>query len=332
MLCELLDEGGDGNVGALFDFNADRIQDALTFVKTGKIIPRALSVLARLQLKPATPAARKRMLRLPGEDVSNEFQLLQEVVHQELMLRPVEDTHRAALWKACQAQPLLLLWPREREKYGHHKHADAWWKVRQALIMKDTSLAVATYRAQSCAERGALASLRLWVQWGGVDPSIHDNHAFWRAALNGHLKVVQYLCALPPACGVDPGARDNVALRWAAIRGHLPMVQYLCTLDSTRGVNPSANDNNALQRSAANGHLDVVRYLCALDPSRGVDPSAGNNLALQLAVKYGHLDVVEFLYAPDPVRGVDNMLLRLAEECGQQNIARFFRASASQAT
>jgi hypothetical protein len=331
VLRELADGDEDGNVGALFDYNPHRIQHALTFVKTGEIIPSALSVLARLQLRPATPAARKRMLRLPGEPIPNEFQLLREVIHQELMLRPAKDARRAALWAACQTQSLLLLWSQEREKYEQERDADAWWDVRQALVVKDASPKVATHLALLCAERGALASLCLWVRWGGVDPSAADNQALRKAARNGHLGVVQYLCALPLVRGVDPGAADNKALRWAAAGGYLPVVQYLCALPPARGVDPGAPDNEVLWEAARYGHLPVVQYLCALPPARGVDPGANDNAALRWAAEHGHLPVVQYLCALPPACGVDpgalhNDALQGAAANGHLDVVQFLCA------
>ena len=117
------------------------------------------------------------------------------------------------------------------------------------------------------------ATLRLSVDRSG-DSSLDDIYAVGRAAAEGNLDVVRYLCELPVDRGVDPSANGNYAVRLAAKQGHLDVVRYLCELPANRGVDPSANGNYAVRFADEHGHSDVVRYLCELPTARGVNPSA----------------------------------------------------------
>jgi len=81
-----------------------------------------------------------------------------------------------------------------------------------------------------------------------------------RAAYNGHLPVVQYVCEQ----GADKEARDEYG-SWtpplnAAGKGHLTVVQYLCE----QGADKEARGKDgmtALHEAAQEGHLPVVQHV-----------------------------------------------------------------------
>ena len=132
------------------------------------------------------------------------------------------------------------------------------------------------------------------------------NYALHCAALNGHVAVVRYLCALPLDRGVEPGAHNRILnkrpLHSAATDGHIAVVQYLCELPAERGVDPRADDNVALRHAVHRGCTAVVRYLCELPLERGVDPSAGDNEAILAATANAHAGMVSYLCQLPPGR------------------------------
>ena len=307
-------------VAVLFNNDPQNILWALEYVCKGTVEPKSIAVLSRLLLSPATPEARRKMLLMPGEGATNEVALLRRVIHQELLLRPLDDPYRMRLWEACQERKIgraLLLWTTTKEQAKYTKYADSdlesivqagedpWWWMRHSLlnenvVWKEKSHAI----LMKCAQRGCIRSFRLFVKWVEVDGVFLNNLFHW-ASRHGHIAVVKCLCELDSSRGVNPSAKNNDALRSASYNGHIAVVKYLCELDSSRGVNPSAKNNDAFQRAAENGHLDVVKYLCELDSSRGVDPSADGNWALMQAALYGHIAVVRYLCELDPSRGVN---------------------------
>ncbi len=111
-----------------------------------------------------------------------------------------------------------------------------------------------------------------------------------RAAEQGHLDVVKYLCELPLDRNVKPGAHDCGALRTAVRNGHLPVAKYLCTLRD-RNVRPAACRYDVLE-AAAKGHLEVLKYLATL-PERMELFSVG--VVVSAAAYNGHAEVVDFL-------------------------------------
>jgi hypothetical protein len=135
----------------------------------------------------------------------------------------------------------------------------------------------------------SLEDVRSWNNW-----------ALRKAAENGHLPVVQYLCEKFQLTIQDVRSRDNEALRMAASRGHLQVVQYLCEYHDRENrqltIQDVRSDNNwALRGAAGNGHLAVVQFLCEKFQLTLQDVRTWNNRALLGAAMRGHLPVVQFL-------------------------------------
>ena len=72
---------------------------------------------------------------------------------------------------------------------------------------------------------------------------------------------MQFLCALPLACGVDPSARNNFPLRAAAKHGHADVVRCLCSLPAERGVDPTAGTRSALRVAVEQRNAALVQYI-----------------------------------------------------------------------
>ena len=71
----------------LFENDPTNIQRALDYVTKGYLEPKAISVISRLLLSPATQDAKDKMLLMPGEAVKNEVALLQQVMRTTMARR-----------------------------------------------------------------------------------------------------------------------------------------------------------------------------------------------------------------------------------------------------
>jgi ankyrin repeat protein len=129
-------------------------------------------------------------------------------------------------------------------------------------------------------------------------PASCDNLPLVRAAEQGHLDVVKYLCELPLDRNVKPGAHDCHALRVAVRNGHLPVVKYLCTLRD-RNVRPLACCYDVWE-AAAKGHLEVLKYLATLPEQIELFLGAVNSAAY-----YGQAEVVDILLSASTLNAQD---------------------------
>jgi ankyrin repeat protein len=117
------------------------------------------------------------------------------------------------------------------------------------------------------------------------DGDIHANNdqALYRAAINGHLDVVECLIKY----GADIHASNNRSLINASYYGRLSVVEYLIA----HGADIHANEDSALIYASENGHLDIIKCLI----SHGANVHARNDLALRWASENGHTAVIKLL-------------------------------------
>ncbi|KAL1740698.1 hypothetical protein HDZ31DRAFT_85291 [Schizophyllum fasciatum] len=118
----------------------------------------------------------------------------------------------------------------------------------------------------------------------GAIPDMEDKEgetALHKAALNGHMSVIQYL--VPDKADVQAQDADGwTALHNACSKGYLDIVRWLCEsagatepVDGKPGVDIKSKGGwTPLMNAASKGHLPVVQYLLR---KRNADPLVRNN-------------------------------------------------------
>ena len=89
-----------------------------------------------------------------------------------------------------------------------------------------------------------------------VRSGMPQNYACSRAAMGGHLNVLQWLRSQNPPC-----VWDECACSGAAMGGHLGVLQWLRSQDP-----PCPRNRWACSRAVMGGHLDVLQWLRSQDP------------------------------------------------------------------
>lgn len=118
------------------------------------------------------------------------------------------------------------------------------------------------------------------VQWFHANRSRHfSSDAINSAIANGHLSIVQWLCANSS----DDLEMSTAAMNTAAANGYLEVVRWVYANGEGRCT------DDAMEKAAAHGHLDVLKYLTAA----GV--RASSRALIVGPAQNGHLDVVQWL-------------------------------------
>ncbi|KAM6495758.1 hypothetical protein JOM56_008464 [Amanita muscaria] len=135
----------------------------------------------------------------------------------------------------------------------------------------------------TAASRGYIDIVTCLVEDCGAIPDLEDREgekqtSLHRAALSGHLNIVQYLSR----SGADIHARDSdgwTALHNACSKGYLDIARWLCERGVTeevkgpRGIDARSNDGwTPLMNASSKGHLPIVLYLI----KQGADPLVRN--------------------------------------------------------
>jgi hypothetical protein len=105
------------------------------------------------------------------------------------------------------------------------------------------------------AAHGRLADVQRMLESGELRDNDNVHHALWRAAVSGHVDVVDYFLR---HAMFDPSGDSNYAIGLAAQYGRLAVVERL--LQDPR-VDPAAEDNFAVRQAAQYGRIAVVDRL-----------------------------------------------------------------------
>lgn len=150
------------------------------------------------------------------------------------------------------------------------------------------------------AMQGRLEHVRHWIEHTGCDVNTVDlmgTMPLHRAALEGHLDVVDYLIARGADLHVRVLDVKDTALHLAATKGHARVVS--CLLDAGAHIEARNADNyTPLLAAIRANHLNVVQVLV----SKGASTSAPCAIdrrdvgtCLHLAAQYGYLPLTKFL-------------------------------------
>jgi hypothetical protein len=166
-----------------------------------------------------------------------------------------------------------------------------------------------------------------------------SSHALDVAALNGHLRVVEWLHDGPAKLKLR-----SSALKEAARGGHLEVVKWLHArrCPATSAAMDCAAENGflhvvqwlyanrtegctsrALDRAARNGHLGVVQWL------DGISDSFYCPAAINRAAESGHLEVVKWLHA-NRTEGCTSEAFDCACHLGHLGVAKWLSANRSE--
>ena len=163
------------------------------------------------------------------------------------------------------------------------------------------------------AEAGDLTAVHLFI-WAGMDPNVQPYTASGvYVALRDDPKRFSHL---KYSWFPQEGEKDNdTALMKAAIGGHLDVVQFLCENGADLRLK-NQQKQSAIYFAAAGGHLDIVEYLVDFAaPYQGLglgdyayigyDPMVrGPITPIMWAAYGGHLDVVQYIHAYLKYNGV----------------------------
>lgn len=140
--------------------------------------------------------------------------------------------------------------------------------------------------------------------YGLLRVSILTESGLIRAAVNGHLEMIQWMHVHRPEYFMD--GLINVA----AFHGHLEVVKWLHANRSTCFTTEPMN------RAASEGHLDILKFLDTCDQCNWTP------VALKQAIERGHLDVVRWLLKRKPSGSIDQEFVKLVAQGGHFEILK----------
>lgn len=171
-------------------------------------------------------------------------------------------------------------------------------------------------------QKGNLQGVKLFVEVGGVNPSVYRDQPFMFACSQGHEDIVDYLLGK----GCNPASREAVGLQSATALGHAGIVKRI--LAAPQKI-PKDFLNKALGVAVPNGRLDIADMLigsgadiqynnnCIIVSAagrnkpdalryaieKGADVNANDDVALMLAARSGLTENVKILleHGADPV-------------------------------
>lgn len=155
-------------------------------------------------------------------------------------------------------------------------------------------------------QKGNLQGVKLFVEVGGVNPSVYRDQPFMFACSQGHEDIVDYLLGK----GCNPASREAVGLQSAVALGHTRIVKRI--LDAPQKI-PQAFLNKALGVAVPNGRLDIADMLIG----SGADIQYNNNCIVVSAAGRNKPDALRYAIEKGAdVRLADDVALMLAARSG----------------
>jgi hypothetical protein len=138
----------------------------------------------------------------------------------------------------------------------------------------------------------------------GAKIDIDNNYPVRKAAREGHLHIVEWLCAR----GANHRADDDYAVRYACANGHLETAKWL----HAHGADIRAVHDFAVIHAAGNGHIDTVSWL----HENGANIRAVSDYPLREAVGNKHATVASWLcdHGADPKEIPDALYVNAARD------------------
>ena len=147
---------------------------------------------------------------------------------------------------------------------------------------------------------GHLSLVKWFIEIQDIPPDYCEkgkHSALGRAALKGHLKIVEYLIHQKKASLTlaDRTTYGYTPFHWACQGGHLPLVKWFVE----NGLNPNycePHRHSVIAQAAIAGHLDILKYLVKQGGSPTLpDKTKPHYTPLHWACRYGRLSIIKWL-------------------------------------
>ncbi len=155
-------------------------------------------------------------------------------------------------------------------------------------------------------QRGNLQGVKLFVEVGGVNPSVYRDQPFMFACSQGHEDIVDYFLGK----GCNPASREAVGLQSAVALGHAGIVKRILAVPQKI---PQAFLNKALGVAVPNARLEISDMLI----EAGADIQYNNNCIVVSAAGRNKPDALRYAIEKGAdVRLADDVALMLAARSG----------------
>ena len=145
------------------------------------------------------------------------------------------------------------------------------------------------------AEEGKLSSVQYLCEVENADCEVtndDNNTALHLACRNGHILIVRYLCEKRNANKEAKGRWGFTPLHYATCHGHLPVVQYLCEKQNANIEARSESGRTPLHFACRDNHLQIVRYLIE---DRHANGEAADNIGQTPSQVTYNQEIIDYL-------------------------------------